>query len=282
MISNFGNGRVKSVETVGPMTLADTAMPSLVVSYNKGAVRGQSHVDYETGATITIDANGGTSSVLLVTITKTFANWGSAASSETYAITGAAAKSGWSDLTASDTASASTLEELVDLLNEIPNITAHALHAPWDMSVNSDNFNDLTATAIPFRGGVGVDRLECLYRDMTNFLINTDEMVAYMRVGLPEEWDKDAMKIVSVNGTCTGNTSGTLRMYRDNKEDAGTTKKPFINKALSTAQTEYSDYYNVPLDNVPIRQGSVILEVAASDLTACEYWVSRTQEQIRC
>jgi|GEM_PF-1748544 len=280
----FHDGRLDAIETTGPMTLADTTMPSMVVSYSPAPVSGQTIAAYEESATIAIDANG-SGSKLLVTITKAMFNFGTPLSNVVHTITVGSAKVAWDvdpKTSATGTAAASTLKELIDLINEIPNVYANCLHAPWDMSVNSDNFMDLATTNIPNRGGAGVTRLECLYRDASDFQNSDGYEVAYMRIGMPEAWDRDAQRLFSINGTSTGITSGTLKLYTDNKEDVGTTKKLLLNKTLVEAQTEYlNGGSGFTIDNAPTFRGSLILEVAASDLTAASMWVSRQQAQLR-
>lgn len=278
MSVKYGSGVLDGSEVVGA-TLADDDMPCLCLSYNGAYERGYLN-NQITGAKVSIDANGSDASTLRIVVTKSTANFGTAGSDLTYTIDGGASKVAWSGaLSASATATASTMEELIDLLNEIDGVEANILHAPWDMSVNSDDFIDLAEQAIPYRGGVGVSRLECLYRDVSDFVINTDEEVMYMRIGMGNDiWHRQPMALLNVNGTATGDTSGTVKLYVDNVEDAGTTKKLLVNKAIVEAQTEYLGRTR---EDYMATKGSLILEVAASDLTAATFWVEKMQLSAR-
>jgi len=272
----IGNGRLDAVEIKGPMTLADTTMPSLALQWVQQPVRGELQTVQRENATITIDADG-SSSKLKVTLTIERRDFvGDALADLTYVISGAAAKSAWTSTTASGTASAATLKDVIDLINELDGFKAWALHAPHSMSVNSDNFIDLAETGI--QSGTGVESAsEVLYRDASDFVDGNSDYVAYLRIGLPEVRDADALKLLSIEGTSTGVTNGVLRLYQDDYSKYGETAPVYVNKALVAAQTEYVGKDRIDASTI---QGPVILEVRSDDLTAAEYRVGIMQASI--
>ena len=272
----IGNGRLDAVEIKGPMTLADTTMPSLALQWVQQPVRGELQTVQRENATITIDADG-SSSKLKVTLTIERRDFvGDALADLTYVISGAAAKSAWTSTTASGTASAATLKDVIDLINELDGFKAWALHAPHSMSVNSDNFIDLAETGI--QSGTGVEApSEVLYRDASDFVDGNSDYVAYLRIGLPEVRDADALKLLSIEGTSTGVTNGVLRLYQDDYSKYGETAPVYVNKALVAAQTEYVGKDRIDASTI---QGPVILEVRSDDLTAAEYRVGIMQASI--
>ncbi len=268
----YGNGKLDAIQVVGPMTLADDAMPCLALQWSAMPVRGEKQTVQRHDATITIDADGATSK-LKITLTVKRRNFaGTDLANLTYVISAGAAKVAWddTDFTASRTASAAVLKDVIDLINELPGFKAWALHAPHSQSVNSDNFIDLAATSI--KSNVGVDgRSEVLYRDVS------EDVNAYLRIGLPEERDANALRLFEVEGTATGNTSGTVQVYRDLYEEYGETAEVYLNKALVEAQTSYIGDKE---DNAVTVRGPLLLHVTSDDLTAVEMRVRNKQATV--
>jgi hypothetical protein len=269
----IGDGRLDAHQTVGPLTLADDTQATLLLSYVPGPVQGQNQASYETDAQWKVVVSGTT---VVCTVTKKMENFGSAASDITFAITGGAAKVAWSGpLTASATATAATFKDLVDLLNEIPNISANLLHAPWAGSVNNADFIAEDDTSIPQRGSPGSLRLECLYRDVSAYAVGNKE-VMYARIGLPEEWDRNVLKLLRISGEHTGHSNGVVKIYTDNRDGEVTYQRQWT----ATAGTTLTDYLDSNIENYITAKGSLILEVAADNLTAAEYWVELSQGQL--
>ena len=162
--------------------------------------------------TFTVDADGATGSKMLLTLTVGRRDFtGTALADLTWVISGAAAKVAWTSTTASGTASAATLKDVIDLINEIDGFKAWALHAPHSASVNSGFFIDLVATGI--KSGVGLDGVsEVLNRDISEYVDANSDKVAWMRIGLPEVRDRDSFELMDVFGQCTGVTNGRLRI----------------------------------------------------------------------
>lgn len=278
MAPHIGNGRLEAVDPKGPFTLSDSTQPCLALQWVSQPVRGDKQDVQRTAATIAIDADGATDSKLKITLTITRQNFiGTALADLTYVISGAAAKVNWTSTTASGTASASTLKEVMDLINELPGFKAWALHAPHDMSVNSGFFIDLAETYI--KTGVGADgRSEVIQRDVSAFVINTDEEVLWARISLPEERDRNAFFLHLLQGKQTGATSGVVRLYRDDYDEYGEPEQVYVNAtAVATTLTDYASY---DMLTAPTLRGPVILEVTGSDLTAAEFMVQIRQASL--
>ena len=274
---NLGNGKLDAVQIVGPLTLSDTTMPSLALQWVPQPVRGELQTVQRHNATVTVAPTGASGSLLLITLTvqrKDFS--GDALADLTYAISGAAAKVPWTSTSASGTASASTLKEAIDLINELPGFKAWALHAPHAMALNSDNFIALSATAI--KTGVGPDGTSSiLYRDASDFLDGNTDIVAYLRIGLPEVRDANSFKLLGIEGVSTGVTNGVVRLYRDEYAEYGQTAEVYVNKALVAAQTEY---IGKDRSDAATLRGPCILEVRSDDLSAAEYRVAIMQDSL--
>jgi len=141
-----------------------------------------------------------------------------------------------------------------------PNITAWALHAPHFLSLAADTFQDLAATEVPNQRF----HLEVLYRTVSS------GSTGYMRVGIPEERDNGHLRATSLRGTCTGVTSGTVKVYRDaySQNLASTDVEPVLQKTLVAAETEYINKDKLDAFDY---EGPVIVEIAASNLSAFDY-----------
>jgi hypothetical protein len=181
----------------------------------------------------------------------------------------------WSstDFTASRTASAATIKDVIDLINQLPGFKCWALHVPHSKSVNSDDFIALAETSV--KSNVGVDgRSEVLYRDVS------EDAVAYMRVSLPEERDANAFDLMQIRGKATGVTNGTLRLLRDNYAEYGDGSvegEVYVEAVLAAAQTEYVD---ATKENAQTIRGPVLLEVTSDDLTVANYKVGIVQRTL--
>jgi hypothetical protein len=270
-----GNGRLDGVFTRS-LTLSDTAHPTLALQYCKFPIAGEMQTVQRTRGTIAIEPTGSTDSKLKITLKvyrKDFT--GSALSALTWAISAGSAKVAWSSTTASGTASASTLKEVQDLINELPDFKAWVLHAPFAMSVNSDDFIALAETDVQ-PGGGAAGYTQVLYRDVSAFAVGNKE-VAYLRLGLPELRDRNALELFDIAGTVTGHTNGTLKVYRDDESDYGNTVAPYISKTLAAASNGYLDKDKL---NAFCLQGPLIIEAAADDLTACDLSIAFRQASI--
>jgi len=205
---------------------------------------------------------------------------GTALADLTFVVTGAAAKSAWSGaLSASATANASTIKELVDLLNRVDGLSVEVLHAPYDLDINTaTGIESVSATDIPIGIG-GESSLQTL------FLHDTAQNVSYMRVGMPEPWDAGAFQLVKAEGTCGGTvTSSKFSIYRDNYAEYGQTAEYVIkDEILTTARKVYigSDG-NVNPANAATVRGSLIVKVdgSSSTLTAMDFRLQRINAQL--
>jgi len=278
MSFGIGNGNANAVFTK-QVKFADTLAPVLALNFSLGQISGESATVRIGKATVAIDHSGGAGdSFVLHTITlNRYDENGDGLADVVYELSGVAAggKVAWAGSDGAGwTAKSATLKEAIDLLEEIPGLQAWARHAPHSMDMGSDNFVDFATADIESQPG---KYTECLYRDTSDFLINTDRRVAWMRVGLPEMRDADSIKLISLAGTITGATSGKVRLYRDDIRDYGKEynatyateallKQLYVDKTgVATTQTEYVDG---ALDNAEIIQGPVVIEVSSTDLTA--------------
>jgi hypothetical protein len=268
----YGNGRLDAIQISDPMTLADDAMPCLALQWSAMPVRSEKQTVQRHNATVAIDADGA-SSKLKVTLTVERRNFaGTDLADITYVISAGAAKVAWddTDFTASRTASAAVLKDVIDLINDLPGFKAWALHAPHSQSVNSDNFIDLAATGI--KSNVGVDgRSEILYRDVS------EDVNAYLRIGLPEERDRDAIELHEIIATATGVTNGTLKVYRDDYDEYGQTAEVYVSETLAAARTAYLGYDKT---TAPVLRGPLLVHATSDDLTAIELRAHIKQAQL--
>ena len=277
----IGNGNVNAIFTKS-LTLSDTQMPCLALNYSLGQIAGESVNASFWKATCQITEPSSKPVIIITRKSRTTAGVLTAGTFTpvactdiTYTITGAAAKSAWTGTATAQTANASTLKEAIDLLNEVPGIQAWAMHAPHGMSLNSDQFLVASEADIPTQPGL---YHETLYRDVSEYVIDTDKKVAWMRVGIPELRDAGSMKLLQLNSIVTGATGGLVKIYRDDIRDYGTeysatyatdraNKQTYLNKTL--VNTVLTEYVGATIENAVTIRGPVIVEISASDLTAC-------------
>ena len=240
-------GTADELQTFRMASMADTAQPCLAIWFSQALVAGESADSAMDGATITIDADGGASSELLITLKiNRLDNTGTATTDTTYTIDG----------TTYD-----TLKKIIDYINgSCTGFRAAALHAPHDMDTGQANFIDLTETEIRTDG----KPYNCLYRDVSAFVQDTGKEVNWLRVGYPEFRDSGRMKLIRVAGTTTGNTNGTVKVIRDNY---GETQQELLSFTQQTAETAYVDE---DVMTASTYRGPLLIEVQADNLTATD------------
>lgn len=279
----IGNGNANAIFTK-QIQFGDTLAPCLALNYSLGQIAGEltSASYWKATSQITEPSSHPVIIITLKSRTTAGALTGGtftavACTDITYTITGAAAKVAWAGTTPTFTASASTLKEAIDLLNEVPGLQAFALHAPHSMPLDNAYFLVAAEADIPTQPG---EYLETLYRDINAYVIVSDGAVnnfmAYMRVGVPELRDAGSMKLIGVSGknTETSTVNGGVRIYRDDIRDYGsefnavydteiTNKQLYLDKALVLAETAYvADN----IENAVTIQGPIIVEVRGTDL----------------
>lgn len=210
----------------------------LRIAYSKSARPGEAMTSQKTGATIAIDANGGDSSELLITLTQTAVDQnGDAAASVVNTIDGT---------------TYSTLGAVVDAINAIEGFTAWVLNAPHALDTGCATWSDLAATAIPESPGY----LDCLVRSS-----HADDAM-YLRIGEPTERDANWMKVVRVEVAITDNTGGSVELGQDRK---GSSYQKYRNYPLTaTANTAYMNY---DADKAPTFQGPLLIDANATSNT---------------
>ena len=267
-MSTIGNGRLDAIES-RLMELDDAKMPTLAVAFDGiEASKGDLVTDQVNGASITYV--GSTKIMTISFKSRDFA--GDDAADVDWTITGGAAKVDWS----SRAATALSVKDQMDLLNDIPGISAHVLHAPHNMSVNSTAFEDLAETPLG-QGAMMAGYTECMYRDVTEFTDPDGLEVAYMRIGLPEARDGDAFELVDIMGTATGVTDGILKVQRDSYDDQNDTQETYVYKTLVATSNGYLAADNRMPETV---RGPILISAASSNITACKLWVKIKQAQI--
>jgi hypothetical protein len=284
----IGNGKVDAIFTKQIISLADTTMPLLALNWSGKPIAGEVPTIRKSKATVTVDANGGASTSklkVLITIVN-YDETGVAATNLTYTISGAATRAEWSGTSPTFVAGAVTMKDVIDLLNLVPGLQAYLLHAPYYLSANTDQFIDVAVTDIPMQPG---KFLETLYRDADASLVDTNKLVAFLRIGLPELRDSGSMRLIRLTAAVTGATSGKVRLYRDAYKDYareysatyGTcmgNKQMFVNKTL--VNTTLTDYIDSDILKAMTLQGPLILEINSTDLSACTAEVALVQDNI--
>jgi len=248
------------IDQVTPFRLerANTKMPFIAIAYNGlGLRKNEVPTVQMDGATATIDANGGGGSHFRLTLTEARRDeTGSALSSVSSVFDGTTGGSGTPTVCA-------TLYDLVAAINAVSGgvYTAWALNAPHYLSLAADTFQDLAATAIPANENYA---LKIGYRTVSS------GSLLYMRVALPELRDSANLRIVRLEGACTGVTAGHIRVFEDSYEAnlASGEEVDLVKKTLVAAQTTYIDLQK---DNAYNFRGPLIVEVYASDLSAGDY-----------
>ena len=284
----IGNGKVDAIFTKQIISLADTTMPLLALNWSGKPIAGEVPTIRKSKARVTVDANGGagTSKLKVLITIVNYDETGVAATNLTYTISGAATRAEWSGTSPTFVAGAVTMKDVIDLLNLVPGLQAYLLHAPYYLSANTDDFIDVAVTDIPMQPG---KFLETLYRDADASLVDTNKLVAFLRIGLPELRDSGSMRLIRLTATVTGATSGKVRLYRDAyanyaKEYSATygtcmgNKQMFVDKTL--VNTTLTDYIDSDILKAMTLQGPIILEINSTDLSACTAEVALVQDNI--
>jgi len=285
---SIGNGNANAIFTKQIISLADTTMPLLALNWSGKPIAGEVPTIRKSKATVTIDANGGASTSklkVLITIVN-YDETGVAATNLTYTISGAATRAEWSGTSPTFVAGAVTMKDVIDLLNLVPGLQAYLLHAPYYLSANTDDFIDVAVTDIPMQPG---KFLETLYRDIDASLVDTNKLVAFLRIGLPEPRDSGSMRLIRLTAAVTGATSGKVRLYRDAykdyaKEYSATyaicmgNKQMYVDKTL--VNTTLTDYIDSDILKAMTLQGPLILEINSTDISACAAEIAVVQDNI--
>lgn len=156
-----------------------------------------------------------------------------------------------------------TLKALVDELNKIPNLVAFETNALSTASVNSALFVALPETDI---------RTDGKYLDV--LVPASSVTAAYLRIGNPQPWDQNAIKLRRLYGIATGVTNGAVRLYRDVPSQGPV---ELFRRVLSAALTQYVDH---DAEQAQVYQCPLVLEVVSNDLSALDFNVVVTQASI--
>ena len=155
------------------------------------------------------------------------------------------------------------LGALIDALNAVDGITAYRLNAPADYSLNTDDFLDLASV------GVGQKFYDCLYKDVSEVL------TAAIRIGIPEEYDHGALKIVKIIGYANSNsdTDCVLKISTDPTDGAAgendEVELAFGRYVPDAAITTLWDHSTAPV----VVQGPILVEITATTSLAAGAYV---------
>jgi hypothetical protein len=235
------------------MRFADSYAPLLRIQYvdiSKDAENPNPYVR------ISADANGSTGTKLILLL-----NIGASASDYTQYQFSAYA-TGITDpggIDASPThTQCTTLGALIAALNAVDGVVAHRLHAPADYSLDTDDFLDISSTAL------GPLWLETLYKDASEVL------TCAWRLGVPSNINgkvgRGRVELVHINSIFT-HTSGTFKMsYDPDEEDATKEELLGFNRNLGTTATltELWNFHEAPI----VQKGPILFEIDGSALTA--------------
>jgi hypothetical protein len=228
-------------------------MPCIAGTFTARSVPGESTNKFPVRASITIDADGAVDSKVLMTLTiYNQTARGVAAATDTYAVSGAAAKV---DMVAG-AASASVLKEALDLFNEIPGVKVWAMHAPHQMSLNTGFFINAAEKFLGNGMETGGEYPMFLYRDVSAYVDADSRYATYMRVGLPEPRDGNAFQILNIFGVA--DSGARLRVYRDTYR--GGAEEP-TTEQITTAAVGYEAQDK---NDAPTVRGPVLIEISNS------------------
>jgi hypothetical protein len=232
----------------------DTSCPLLMIKYEDVSKDASAPADY---CSLAFDNNGAHSAAdLLVTLRVGTANAGrtalSAAASTTYDFSHAGAV-----VTSGATAvQVSTLGDLVDALNAIDGITAYRLHGNADLSLNTNDFVDMTETQI------GAVFQNVLYRDASEYLIFE------RRIGIPEPMDHGMIELVEIVASVdsASATDCVFEILTDPDEGVTTNMEtlPFTRYVPDTTITQLYDFRQAP----QVVQGPILVRITCTSSIA--------------
>jgi hypothetical protein len=226
------------------VTYADNA-PTLQLRWSPTPRAGEDPRAQVVGATYTIGEDTGADSKLRITLKEVVRNE-------------AGGTSGVSDTTKNfDGNDYLTLAALVKAINEDSmGFQARVLHAPSDLSVDSDTWTAETETALP---SGGVEWTSCLKRSVA-----TGNKV-YLRVGNPEVSDNGRFCLLRLQTIVTNATGAAGALYED---PVGGTKKTL--RGDITPATSWTKHVDNQMDNAEIVRGPLLVEAGATNSTGCE------------
>lgn len=196
------------------------------------AQAGETEATHYVGSTVAIDANGGASSKLLITIAEKNHTYSAAEATET------------STSHTFDGSTYTTLKDIVDAINDTSglNVKAHVRHGLHSTPTNVDTWQDLSAAGIGQQGRT------------TECLLCSDAAASsqYLRFGVPTLRDAQMVRILRIEGT-SSHAAGTLKLYRD--EYGKDLETLFTFTPVASLTTHLS--YDIP--NAPVFRGPLVL-----------------------
>ena len=271
----IGNGQLDAVQ-VAKMGFGDTTGACINLASDLGSIAGEDAKKRIKKQTFAIDANGGTSSELLLTLKRYMVDQTGAAlaSGTVVSIGGVNYTCGAGGvITHSINGKVDdTLHAFVARINTFAGFKASILHALTTQDTGSADYIDAAETVLPEAAFGGI---ATLFRDASA------HHVSALRLGLPRANDRDPLKLLKIAGKATGATAGTVKLIRDDDAEFvadGSHQEAYLNETLTGAQTSYID------DNVLECQtirGPVVLIVASSDLSAADFAIHYKQGLVK-
>lgn len=250
------------------LQFGDTHMPLLAVKASLGQDSANDEDNFGSGTALdyirfSADANGSTGSKLIV-----FVNVGSSAAAYTQYQFSAYA-TGVTDPGGIDSSPTHTqcltLGALVKALRSIPQLDCYRLHGAADLSIDTDDFIDVTSVNI-----AGNNWTKTLYQDASEVNVFT------MRVGNPETFDRGRMKLIRIEGILAGASGGTVKLYEDPDDESADDVVELLSFASAAAQTAY---VNNDMLNASVYRGPLLLEVNDSSATDVDMKLSECQSE---
>lgn len=156
-----------------------------------------------------------------------------------------------------------TLKALVDELNKIPNLVAYETNALSTTSVNSSAFVALPETEIRTDG-----------KYLNVLTPASSATVAYLRIGNPQPWDQNAIKLRRLYGLAVGVASGNVLLYRDVPSQGP------VELLRKTLLSPLTDYVEDDAEEAQVYQCPLVLQVISSNLSSLDFNVVVTQASI--
>ena len=283
-----GNGSLGAVFSKAMVRTSTDDNYMLGLSYSADVFPGSSPAVLPKNGTVQLAGSASPNTATIVLrVENVNGNTGTDNADVTFTITVAAAKVAWS----AGAASAYTLKDVIDLINEddaggtsgklLQGFKAWILDAPYDLEINAADAVATAAEANIKWAGTVSGYTQVLSRDVSAHVINTDEKVFYMRVGMPESRDRGLFEFLDLWGAQTGTTSGEITVYRDDIDDfvepVGTYATDLANHEVLYSLTSTSLSANRGAtpgvsagtgSRPEVWRGPVIVAVQASDLTA--------------
>lgn len=268
--SFVGNGQLGTIQSAR-MTIGDTVHPIISIGSEIGGFAGEDPRKRISKQTITIDADG-SSSKLLITLKRYVVDQTNAAvaSGVTVTIDGIDYTTGSGGIISHTIAGASynTLHDVLAAINALPGFIAFIGDALTTHNTNTNDFIDLAETVVP-EGVNGL--LNTLYRDVS------EDDIAYLRIGLPRKYDMAPIQVVGLSGLITSATGAAGYLIVDNDSEYMSDASHQETVFQFTPATSLTDHIADNVLEAADYRGSLVLKVSATNATGSNYLLKYRQ-----